>query len=101
MQKIIDYLKMDVEDAEYSSLETMFKTDILQKHVKQLALEIHLGVEHRRTLPNIYYFWTVLKQLDDVGFKRWYFHFNHHCAYNYNGHIGSACYEVVYINTDL
>jgi hypothetical protein len=48
LQKIIDYLKMDVEGAEYSSLEAMFKTDILQKRVKQLGFEIHVGT----TSPN-------------------------------------------------
>jgi hypothetical protein len=90
---------MDVEDAEYSSLEAMFKTDILQKRVKQLGLESHLGIEPRRTADNLHYFWTVLKHLEDIGFKRWYFHFNHHCAYHFNGRIRSACYEMVYINT--
>jgi hypothetical protein len=99
LQKIIDYLKMDVEGAEFCSLEAMFQTDILQTRVKQLGFEIHVGQPPRQTVNNLHYFWTVLKHLEEIGFKRWYIHFNHHCAYQYNGRIRSACYEMVYINT--
>ncbi|KAK2140622.1 hypothetical protein LSH36_1289g00085 [Paralvinella palmiformis] len=40
-EKMIDYLKMDVEGSEWSSLEAMFKEGFLTKYVKQIGIEYH------------------------------------------------------------
>jgi len=97
VQNIIDYLKMDVELAEWESLESMFKTDILQCSVRQLGFEAH--TLRSSTVAEFYQRWKILKHLEEIGFRRWYWHFNSHCAYRHNGSFRSACYEMVYINT--
>ena len=97
-QKTIDYLKMDVEDAEWESLEAIYKTDILHSRVKQFGLEIHY-MSKSRTTAEFYRRWKIMKHLEDIGFRRWYWHFNHYGAYFHKGHFRSCCYEMVYINT--
>ena len=98
-QKTIDYLKMDVEDSEWDAMEAMFKTDILQSRVKQFGLEIHL-MSHSPSIGDIYRRWRIMKTLEECGFRRWYWHFNHDGARSaYDGRIHSCCYEMVYINT--
>ena len=46
--KTIDIIKMDVEMAEYPSLTFIMNTnpDLLCKYVKQIAIEIHPGLDH-------------------------------------------------------
>jgi hypothetical protein len=89
---------MDVEDAEWGALEAMFKTDILQSRVKQFGLEIHL-INTNPPTDDYFRRWRTLKQLEDIGFRRWHWHFNHYGAYLFSGKIRSCCYEMVYINT--
>jgi len=91
-------MKMDVEGAEWLSLVSMLKNDILQCRVRQFGFEIHYLI-HNRTAAEFYRRWKILKHLEEIGFRRWYWHFNHHCAYTHNGRVRSACYEMVYINT--
>ena len=38
-QPVVDYLKIDVEGAEYESIQAMFQDEMLQ-HVKQIGLEV-------------------------------------------------------------
>ena len=98
VQKTVDYLKIDIEGSEWESLELMFETDILQKKVKQLGIEIHLP-NNVFSKTEIYQRWAIMKQLEIIGFKRWHWHFNHYGAFIYNGKIRSCCYEMVYLNT--
>ena len=88
---------MDVEDAEWGALEAMFKTDILEMRVKQFGLEIHLN-SRSPTTSDLFRRWKLLRRLEEIGFRRWYWHFNHFGAYNFKGKIRSCCYEMVYIN---
>ena len=88
---------MDVEESEWESLEAMYKTNILQSQVKQFGIEIHYA-SHSHTAA-FYRRWKIMKHLEDIGFRRWYWHFNHACAYIHNGRVRSFCYEMVYINT--
>jgi hypothetical protein len=97
VQKIIDYLKIDVEGAEWGVLESLYKSDILQSRVKQLGLEIHTTLQNNSTYE-MFQRWSTLKQLENVGFKRWYWHLNHYGWYIFNGQLRSCCYELVYIN---
>ena len=97
LQKTIDYLKMDVEDNEWAAMEAMFNSDILYR-VKQFGLEIHL-MTHMPTTNEYYPRWKTMKRLEDFGFRRWYWHFNHDGArMSHNGRVLSCCYEMVYIN---
>lgn len=46
-QRIIDYVKMDIENSEWGALETMFQEGVL-KNIKQIAMELHIPVEFDR-----------------------------------------------------
>jgi hypothetical protein len=98
--KIIDYLKIDIEDNEWKSLEAMYTSDILSR-VKQFGIEIHTMPTGTVNTKAFHYRWTVLKRLESFGFRRWYWHFNHYGAYSANGRVRSCCYELVYINVNF
>lgn len=94
---IIDYLKMDVEGSEWASLAQMLKDGSLSR-VKQFGIELHIGGTDTKTLVRIY---KTLKQLEDQGFRRWYYTINlYHVKMTKNG-FRSCCYEMVYINTNF
>ena len=40
-QKVIDFLKMDIEGSEWEALEAALDEEVLINHVKQLAVEFH------------------------------------------------------------
>jgi len=98
VQKVIDYMKMDVEGGEWTVFESMFKTGILSS-VKQFGFETHTpAAPSARTF---FEQWKTLKQLESLGFRRWYWHFNHYGTYLYNGQARSRYYELVYINVNF
>jgi hypothetical protein len=76
----------------------MYKTDILSR-VKQLGIEIHIMVKGLADSKVFYQRWSILKRLEDLGFRRWYSHFNEWGKYDFRGLARSCCYELVYINT--
>jgi len=91
----IDYLKIDIENSEWASIDSMISTGILSR-VRQLALEIHV---HSRLPKDLYSSYLRLKALEDAGMRRWY------CSRNYfklkktkNG-FRTCCFEIVYVNT--
>ena len=99
-QRTIDYLKIDIENNEWSSLEAMYTSNILDR-VKQFGLEIHTMPPGTTDAKAFYTRWRTLKRLEEFGFRRWYWHFNHYGAYQFKGHVRSCCYELVYINTNF
>jgi hypothetical protein len=92
--RTIDYLKMDIEDAEWETLINMGSTGVLDR-VKQLALEIHVVAK------TFYKYYSVLKQLEERGFRRWYWAMNFRGDNIYMDRNGARSYgyEMVYINT--
>jgi hypothetical protein len=64
--KVIDYLKIDVEGAEWKSVEQMLKTNIFDK-VKQLGMEIHFSSRTKDDYQNGI---RILKWLEDYGMAR-------------------------------
>jgi len=98
VQVIIDYLKMDVEGAEWNSLKSMTQSDVLSR-VKQLGLEIHVQAD----AAMLYEYWTVLNGLEKRGFRRWYWamNFRGHNIYMVKTGSRSCCYEMVYINVNF
>ena len=94
----INLLKIDIEGYESEALESMFETDILESRVKQLAFEMHLQ-QNSYTTIGMHRRWTIMKRLEDIGFKRWYSHLNPASTFSFNGEMRSCCYEMVYINT--
>jgi hypothetical protein len=93
---VMDYLKMDVEGAEWASLTNMYATGVLQ-NVKQLGMEIHVT----RNPKDFLRFWSVLDTLEQLGFRRWYFAINTvaYNPYKIRGELRSHCYEMVYVNS--
>jgi len=100
-KKIIDYLKMDVEESEYASLDEMLSSGILSQ-VKQLALELHIeDANFRKVTLSLYERYRLLKRLEDAGFRRWYYAINlYNIKFRPNG-VRSCCYEMVYVNMNF
>ena len=96
-QKVVDYLKMDIERSEWDSLPSMMADGILNK-VKQFGVEIHLGsVTGLRSRLNL------LQRLEKIGFRKWYSHKNPACIRQskYRKVAIAKCIEMVYINTNF
>ena len=65
--RVIDYLKIDVEGSEWKSVEQMLRTNIFDK-VKQLGMEIHFNT---RTKDEFQKGIRILKSLEDYGMVRY------------------------------
>jgi hypothetical protein len=66
-EKVIDYLKIDVEFAEWIALPQMIKSGILSK-VRQLGLEIHLN--ESETIDKNREYVKILRTIEKMGFVR-------------------------------
>jgi hypothetical protein len=102
-KKTIDYLKIDVEANEWGALESMIEDGILL-NVKQLAVEIHTRELNnlKSSAADLFRYWTILRQLELIGFRKWYWHFNiwgFYPAQDGSKYL-SCCYELVYVNTN-
>ena len=91
---------MDIEGSEWSALESMFSSGILQR-VKQLAVEIHIYPNGLTDPKTFYSKWKVLRRLELLGFRHWYWHFNFYGAYRFQNKTRTCCYELVYVNTNF
>ena len=88
---------MDIEHSEWPAM-----IDILAKgelsHVRQLLMEYHLfnsgAQDIRERMP-------ILKQIEDLGFRRFYTHLNPMCGRLNNAYpvMRTTCYETYYVNT--
>ena len=76
-------LKIDVEGAEWDSFLTMVKEKSFE-NVKQLAFEIHLHT------ANYKYYFNVLKQIEEIGFRKY--------RMDVNKAYPRQCFEIYYIN---
>ena len=66
---MIDFVKLDIEGAEWSTLRQMTSLNSL-RNVKQLAVEVHL--QHGRLSRQMSVeHWNTLTQLESAGFRRW------------------------------
>jgi len=72
----VDILKIDVEHAEWDSLEAML-TDGSLHYVKQLMFEFHTKELKRiggvTTSQDYAYYWLLFSGLEELGFKIWQF----------------------------
>jgi len=94
-QKVIDYLKSDVERFEWSALEAMFSEGFLSKYVKQIGIEYHNHYIKKHVRQYI----EVLVKLEELGFRKWKVHWNMNCLKETEKHLYVAyCYEVYYVN---
>ncbi len=78
---------MDIESDEWKSLPQMLADGTLRKYVKQLDVEFHITND-----DVIRQYYGINLWLDRQGFKIANLHINMYC---------SACYEVLFINTNL
>lgn len=107
--KIIDYLKIDVEYNEWSSLLTMLREGSL-RNVKQIGMEIHTRVlfKNELTITHIdrdeYFIWYgILYELEKQGFRRYKYHINpmSETLLNSQKETISCCLELYYININF
>ncbi|KAK2142325.1 hypothetical protein LSH36_970g00086 [Paralvinella palmiformis] len=97
-EKMIDYLKMDVEGSEWPSLEAMFKEGFLTKYVKQIGIENHSYLFRKSPKR----FLTILAKLEELGFRKWNVHWNMHCLRKKKNTLSiTLCTEVYYINMNI
>ncbi|KAK7082348.1 hypothetical protein SK128_005403 [Halocaridina rubra] len=92
---VIDYLKIDVEGAEYPFFEDVLNTTPnLLKNVKQIGMEIHLSGNAERA-------WKYVQKLDCLGFKIMSYNFNPVYAVPvYKGRQIQDLLEIVWIRND-
>ena len=104
----IDYLKLDIEYSEWPALEEMLFDNSI-RNVKQIGIEIHTrevirkdrsGNKFSTTKQQFERYYKILKQLEDVGFRRWSVHNNQFGMYDSprTGKRMTCCYEMSYIN---
>ena len=95
-QVLIDYLKFDVEHAEWKAIPNMVKTGAL-RNVKQIGFEVH---RPRGQTTEVFH---LIELLTKQGFRKWNYHFNPACTYTTNSsHIKtSQCIELYYLNMNV
>jgi len=98
--KIIDYLKFDIEQSEWPSIDSMIATGALSR-VRQVAIEIHPPGMMRWTLEKYHTAFQRLKQLEEAGMRRWYIAMNSYDIRRTANGLRTCCYEIVYINTNF
>ena len=100
---MIDILKVDIEFNEWDSFGPML-TDGSLKNVKQLVFEMHtpevFTVRRPANKGDFAMMYGVLRGLEDIGFRRYRFHFNPMGRYISirTGKQRSCCYELYYLN---
>ena len=68
IQKVIDYVKMDVEGSEIAAFEAMFESNVLS-NVKQIGFELHTTFNN--SSEYFYKTWSLLRKLEERGFRLW------------------------------
>lgn len=101
---MIDYLKIDVEYSEWSTLEHVLNTTVLSR-VKQFGLETHSRELQKKpsSIEDLVYYSGILRRLQAAGFYRWYWHFNKYGVFvskNTQKQL-TCCYEMVFINVNI
>ena len=103
-QVMIDYLKIDIEYSEWSTLDRVLNTTVLSR-VKQFGLETHTRELFKTpsTVENLIYYSEILRRLQAAGFYRWYWHYNKYGVFvsqNTKQQM-TCCYEMVFINVNI
>ena len=101
LQTIIDYLKFDVDNSEWSAIEAMYQENSL-KNVKQIGLEIHFFHSDRNKDKQVWIkYFNTIKLIEKMGFLKWRTDEN---VFVYikspiSGIQRTLCYEMVYVNS--
>ena len=105
-QRIIDYLKMDIEYSEWDSLATALKENVLRR-VKQFGIETHTKEvfkgqkTHTRTIFILYEHSERNRTAGIQG--KFSSHYNHYGLYTSHrtGLVRTCCMELVYLNINF
>lgn len=105
-QRILDYVKIDIEYMEWESLEVLLDPgQHILARVKQIALELHSRENQRQstTKQDFRYYLDLLERLEQRGFRQWHIHFNSNGIYRseVSGEYRTCCHEVVYVNLNF
>ncbi|XP_069130236.1 uncharacterized protein [Argopecten irradians] len=99
--RVLDFVKMDIEESEWGALTQMIKTGVLFNNVKQLGVEFHTP----NVNPGKQYIFplTTLHSLHNNGFSLYWAHPNQ-AKGNQRRLAGTnidvtVCYELYYLNT--
>ena len=94
--KIIDYLKIDIEESEWPALANMYQDGHLSKYVKQIGIELHLFKGTFRL------FLEAMQKLEELGFRKWFTNWNMHCRRASKRLLRvTYCYEVYFVNINF
>ena len=96
-QRVIDFLKMDIEWSEWAALPAIFKEGSLVKYVKQIGIEFHLD---DRIYPEII---QMVNILEGLGFRKWHFDVNLYSVRKAEKRhtLNKLCYEVYFVNINF
>ena len=108
---MIDYLKVDVEGAEWPLVTHLIKSGVL-KQIKQMALELHTPRVNEEQQPmsvtdyaEIYH---GLSTLQSLGLKKFLYHANNGCCGRFAELTPATlirkklcCYETFYVNENF
>lgn len=109
LQRVIDYLKVDIEGAEWPFIAHVIGSDV-HKRIKQMALELHtpkLNVDQSpMTVTDYKEIYRGLKELERLGFRLFLYHANNNCCGRFAELTPSSvakkrlcCYETFFVNT--
>ena len=90
--KVIDVLKIDIEDSEWTTLPQMLSSGVLG-NVRQLFLEFHWRGNRNKLI--------MIRQLYEQGFRIFWTHENPNCSLQDRERWVTICYEVYFVNTKL
>ena len=97
-QKVIDYLKMDVEGSEWPALKAIFAEGFLSKYVKQISIEYH----SYDSAKNGQDYLKILARIEELGFRKWNVHWNMNCLRMTRNDLSiTRCTEVYYVNMNF
>ncbi|XP_074644092.1 uncharacterized protein LOC141900960 isoform X2 [Tubulanus polymorphus] len=103
-EKVIDYLKIDVEYSEWATFETLLKDGVFV-NVRQFGIEYHLPELSTNLAPStvdtLRQELAILNGLEKLGFKVWRSHANPYgmFASKLSNRQEPCCREVNYVNT--
>lgn len=110
LQKVIDYLKFDIEYDEWSVLMALQEEGSLW-NVKQIGFEIHTNELFRTaksplratTKQDYIYMYQILQNLERMNFRQFNYRMNPFGMFNSNvtGLSRSCCYDIHFMNMNF
>ena len=107
-QRVIDYVKVDVEGAEWPLINHLIQSDV-HKQIKQIAFELHTprlaGENETMTVTDYAEIFYELKELEKLGFRKFLYHKNNNCCRRFAEITPESitgrrkcCFETFYVN---